>query len=284
MKVGFFQTGVLGRLDFAEFAAWGAAQGFGGIDIKPATPGQAATARAHGLEVRATYGFVCEPITRDPAERERQQALGRQAIDQAAADGVACVGVGSRRDPHAPAAEQIELFALGYAPLAEYAEGKGVKLVFENWPQAGQRLAITPELWAAMFKAVPSPALGLCFDPSHLVWQGIDWLRALREFGPRVYHAHAKDTEMLAEGLYRFGVYGPQLEAPRRGESGFFRYRLPGYGVIDWAAYISTLHEVGFDGVLSIEHEDVVYGWLDNPDHAKQGLVAGLRFLQTYVV
>lgn len=284
MKIGFFATGVLRRLDVATFAAWGAAQGFGGMDIAPATPDQAAIARAHGLTVAATTGFVCEPLTRDPAERERQQALGRAAIDQAAADGVACVGVGSRRDPSASAQENLELFSLAYAPLAEYAASKGTKLVFENWPQGGQRLASTPELWAAMFAAVPSPALGLCFDPSHLVWQGIDWQRALREFAPRVYHAHAKDTEILAEGTYRYGIYGPQLAPAPPGTSGWFRYRLPGYGVIDWAAYISTLVEIGFDGVLSIEHEDNVYGWLTDAEQAQQGLVAGLRFLQTYVV
>lgn len=284
MKIGFFATGVLRQLDVAEFAAWGAAEGFGGMDIAPNVPGQAGIARRHGLMVTATYGFVCEPITRDAAERERQQALGRQAIDLAAAEGVACVGVGSRRDPGATAEENIELFRLGYGPLADHAERQKVKLVFENWPQGGQRLASTPELWRAMFAAVPSPALGLCFDPSHLVWQGIDWRRALIEFGERVYHAHAKDTEYLAEGQYQSGIYGPQLSRPARGTSGWFRYRLPGYGVISWPDYIATLVEVGFDGVLSIEHEDNVYGWLEDPERAKRGLLAGLRFLQGYVV
>ena len=284
MKIGFFATGVLRQLDFAEFAAWGAAQGFGGMDVAPSRPEQVRVAREHGLDVRATVGFACEPVTRDAAERERQQVLCREAIDAAADGGVECVGVGSRRDPGADADENMHLFRLAYAPLAEYAEARGVKLVFENWPQGGQRLAGTPELWDAMFRAVPSPALGLCFDPSHLVWQGIDWRRALREFAPRIYHAHAKDTEFMPEERYRYGIYGAQLAANRGRSGGWFRYRLPGYGVIDWAAYVSALVEAGFDGVLSIEHEDAVYGWLDDPERAKRGLIAGLRFLQTYVV
>ena len=284
MKVGYFATGVLQRLDFAEFAAWGAAQGFGGIDVAPARPEQVRIARQHGLDVRATTGFACEPVTRDAAERERQQALCRAAIDVAAAEGVECVGVGSRRDPGADADENLDLFRLAYAPLAEYAEARGVRLVFENWPQGGQRLAGTPELWEAMFRAVPSPALGLCFDPSHLVWQGIDWRRALHEFGPRIYHAHAKDTEIVAEPSYRYGIYGAQLAANKGRRSGWYRYRLPGYGIVDWAAYVSALVEAGFDGLLSIEHEDNVYGWLDDPDLARRGLIAGLRFLQLYVV
>jgi len=87
MKIGYFATGVLQRLDFAEFAAWGAAQGFGGIDVAPARPEQVRIARQHGLDVRATTGFACEPVTRDAAERERQQALCRAAIDVAAAEG-----------------------------------------------------------------------------------------------------------------------------------------------------------------------------------------------------
>src|SRR6266542_2900008 len=91
MKVGYFATGVLQQLDFAEFAAWGAAQGFGGIDVAPARPEQIRIARQHGLDVRATTGFACEPVTRDAAERERQQALCREAIDVAAAEGVECV-------------------------------------------------------------------------------------------------------------------------------------------------------------------------------------------------
>lgn len=103
-------------------------------------------------------------------------------------------------------------------------------------------------------------------------------------FGWCIYHAHAKDTELLPEGSYRYGIYGPQLEPATPGASGWFRYRLPGYGVIHWPTYISALVEAGFDGVLSIEHEDNVYGWLTDPEQAKRGLVAGLRFLQSYVV
>jgi sugar phosphate isomerase/epimerase len=284
MQVGFFATGVLGQLDHAEFAAWGARVGFGGMDVPPRAPGAATTARAAGLVVHATTGFACEPLTADPDERERQMQLGRTAIEQAAAEQIACVGVGNRRDPSQDGRGNVALFAQAYGPLADYAEQHGVRLVFENWPQGGQRLASTPEGLEAMFAAVPSPALGLCFDPSHFVWQGIDWQRALRQFGARVYHAHAKDTELLAEGMYRYGTYGPKIDERRRGEGGFFRYRLPGYGVINWAQYIGTLVEVGYDGLLSIEHEDNVYGWLTDVELAKRGLVAGLRFLQSFVV
>jgi len=154
-----------------------------------------------------------------------------------------------------------------------------VKLVFENWPNGGKNLLITPELWDRAFNAVPSPALGLVFDPSHLVWQGIDYLRAIRDFGSRIYHAHAKDTEYLPEGQYRYGSYGAQTE---RGE--WWRYRLPGFGVVDWPTYLDTLYQVGFDGVISVEHEDNVWGAGDDSDRAKRGLILAQRFLAPLLV
>ena len=136
----------------------------------------------------------------------------RGAIDLASAQGIPCVGCGHRRDSNVDAKENVKLFALAYGPLADYAESKNVKLVFENWPNAGRNLMSTPELWDKCFTAVPSKAIGLCMDPSHLVWQGSDYLRATKDFGDRIYHAHAKDTEFIADGLYRYGMYGSQTE------------------------------------------------------------------------
>jgi sugar phosphate isomerase/epimerase len=122
----------------------------------------------------------------------------------------------------------------------------------------------SPDTWDAWFKAVPSKALGLEFDPSHLYWQGIDHIRALREFKDRVYHVHAKDTEMLPEKRYRGGVNGD-----------YYRFRIPGYGEINWAQFISALNEIGYDGGVAIEHEDMVY-WNDKFD---EGLIRGHRVL-----
>ncbi|MBI2942437.1 MAG: sugar phosphate isomerase/epimerase [Chloroflexi bacterium] len=283
MKIGFFATGVMRRLDFDGFVRWGAEHGFGSIDVGPEQADARAICDRHGMPIASTQGFASQPLSTDEVERASQMEQARRALDLAAWQSIPTVGMGTRRDPKATAAENLEIFKVTYGELARYAESKGVRIVFENWPNRGQNLATTPEAWEAMFAAVPSPALGLCFDPSHLVWQGIDWRRALREFGSRVYHAHAKDTEMLPEGMYRYGVYGPQLETAPRGTSGWFRYRLPGYGVVDWAAYVSTLHEVGFDGALTIEHEDNVWGFLTDPEEAKRGLLVGKRFLEQFV-
>jgi sugar phosphate isomerase/epimerase len=143
---------------------------------------------------------------------------------------------------------------------------------------------ITPELWDRAFSEVPSPALGLCFDPSHLIWQGIDHVRAVRDFSERVYHAHAKDTEFIPEGQYRYGVYGPQAEEPSNSKTGFFRYRLPGMGVIDWPKFLDALYDIGYDGILSVEHEDPLWGWLTDAEKAKRGLVLARQVLAPLIV
>jgi sugar phosphate isomerase/epimerase len=110
--------------------------------------------------------------------------------------------------------------------------------------------------------------LGLEFDPSHLYWQGIDYLRAVREFKERIYHVHAKDTELLPEVRYRKGVNGDT-----------YRFRIPGYGDINWTAFLSTLNEIGYDGGIAIEHEDAVY-WGNKFD---EGLVRGWQVLSPLV-
>lgn len=281
MKLGFFPTGVLQKLDFAEFAQWGAQHGFQAMDVPPDRPGTVEICARHGLEVRCTSGIYGDPLKADERERERQIEIIKQAIDLAAAQGVACLSTGHRRDPSVSAADNLRLFQLAYQPLATYAEQKGVKLVFENWPNRGQNLMITPELWDRAFNLVPSPALGLVFDPSHLVWQGIDYRRAIHDFGARIYHAHAKDTELLPDGQYRFGIYGPQVTD---GAAGWWRYRLPGFGVVDWPKYLDALYQVGFDGVISIEHEDNVWGWTRDPERAKRGLLLARQILAPLLV
>jgi sugar phosphate isomerase/epimerase len=284
MKIGFFGTGTMGKLDLPAFALWGKENGFGEINVPWNRDDARAIADQAGLDIWSTYGQAAQPISADEREREAQIAQGKQALNIAAQQGIPTVQFGHRRDSTVSARENIGLFQLGFEPLARHAESVGVKIVFENWPNGGNNLAITPELWDAMFTAVPSPAIGLCMDPSHLVWLGIDYLRATRDFRDRIYHAHAKDTEFLPEGSYRYGLYGAQLDVPAAGPWHWWRYRLPGYGVVNWPAFISTLSEIGYDGPLTIEHEDDVWGWLTDAERAKRGLVLARKFLENYVV
>jgi sugar phosphate isomerase/epimerase len=118
-----------------------------------------------------------------------------------------------------------------------------------------------------MFEAVPSPALGLSFDPSHLVWLGIpDAPGTIRRFADRIYHVDGKDCEILTDRLATQGILGPS----------WWRYRLPGQGSVDWPGIFAALREIGYDDVISIENEDPLH-----PGRA--GVAMAARYLEGVV-
>lgn len=156
-------------------------------------------------------------------------------------------------------------FAELFTEFCAEAEDLGVRIGIENCPmlhhknRTGENLAFSPEIWRAMFEAVPSRALGLEIDPSHLVFLGIDYLQAIRDFGDRIVHFHAKDIDIDERKRGTFGFYGRAFgEVPGFG-NGWWRFRAPGWGVIDWRQVITALTDVGYEGNLDIEHEDEVF-------------------------
>lgn len=160
--------------------------------------------------------------------------------------------------------------------------------MIENCPMEGWvkfatpgNYAYSPELWTALFNEVPSDSFGLNLDPSHLYWLGIDYLQVIKDFGEKIFHAHAKDTEILTEGQYEYGFFGRQIE-PIPWKSGWWRYRIPGLGEIDWNRFISTLQDNGYNNVISIEHEDPV--WEGSEEKIKNGLKLGFRHLSPFVI
>jgi len=130
-----------------------------------------------------------------------------------------------------------------YTELAEFAGSHGVRLAMENWYAT---LLQGLDNFDLAFEMVPNKNLGLNFDPSHLVHQQIDYVEAVYHLGDRIFHTHAKDTEILDHRMHYVGIY----------EGGWWRYRIPGRGQINWNASITALKDVGYDFVLSIEHED----------------------------
>lgn len=217
----------------------------------------------HGVEI-ASLAPMLNLLAADLAKREERIAYVRQTIDACAALGVGTLvtftgsafgmhfwGMPGLGDGHPTnrVADNLRIFAEVYEPLADYAGERGVRIAFETAGRGGPEgnLAHSPELWDAMFAAVPSPALGLSFDPSHLVWLQIPHIPdVIRAYGARIYHVDGKDTEILPARLARQGILG----------SGWWRYRLPGLGALDWRAIFSALRDVGYDGVVAIENED----------------------------
>ncbi len=170
--------------------------------------------------------------------------------------------------------ENIALFAQVFEPIAQLAETLDIRIAFENCPMThgfspATNIAYAPAVWDAMFAAVPSKALGLNLDPSHLVWLGIDPADAARHYSDRIFHCHAKDAEILSERLAQESILGET----------WWRYRLPGYGQIDWQRFLGTLMDVGYDGTISIEHEDPV--WSGSEDKVIDGLLRTRDYLRS---
>jgi sugar phosphate isomerase/epimerase len=210
----------------------------------------------------------------------------RACIDASAALGAPPVGTFIGRDAARSVAENLREAERVFPPLVDYAGERGVTLMIENcvmegWHPDGHpgNLAYSPELWEWMFGL----GLKLNFDPSHLLWLGIDPVAALRPYVANVAHAHAKDAETFPEQRNRYGFFGRvSTRESDPWDMGWWRYRIPGLGEVDFRRYVDALYEGGFDGVLSVEHEDPVWG--GSPERVEQGLQIAQRTLRDLVV
>lgn len=179
--------------------------------------------------------------------------------------------------PDVARAENFKHLTASMEALAPKMDACGARLVIEGYPGAGA-LCCTPEGYRALFKAVPSKAMGINFDPSHLLRMGIDPVRFLREFADRVYHVHGKDAEIIAEGAYEYGHEQPATFAKAHGfGSHAWRYTIPGHGQTRWTETFRILKDHGYKGAVSIELEDENFN--GSEDGEKRGILAGASYL-----
>lgn len=276
MKLGLM-TAAFPRLSFDELATWSAANGYEMLEVAcwPSADGEqrrysgvchldvarldadhvASVLETTGLEL-SSLAYYPNNLHPDPEERGAANAHLRRVIDAAVALGVPIVGTFVGRDRWKTVAQNLDEFRVVWPSLVDYAGERGITLVIENcpmifsddeWP-GGFNLASTPAVWDEMFTICDSPRFGLNLDPSHLHWQMIDPERVVRDYAARIFHVHAKDMEIDRAGLQRHGVLSAGI--------GWQIPRLPGLGEIDWGRFIGQLYRVGYDGVISVEHED----------------------------
>ncbi len=168
-----------------------------------------------------------------------------------------------------------------WPPLIAFAEDHGVRVGIENCPMAftheewpgGKNLARSPAIWRRMFSEIPSESFGLNYDPSHLVWQHMDYLKPLREFAGRLFHIHAKDVRIDRHRLDDVGIMATPLE--------FHTPKLPGLGEIDWGGFFSILTDVGYEGPICIEVEDRAYE--GSLKRRKGALIQSARYLRQFM-
>ena len=223
----------------------------------------------YGLAITALamYGMSANP----PAERI---AIYRKLGEFAAKMGVGVVSTISGGNPEKSLDENIPIFTETFKEVARIYEDLGVRLAFENWhgmtwfefPMKSRNIGFHPETLEKMFDAVPSPALGIEYDATHMVIQGIDHIWVLKKFASRIYHLHLKDVEIDKEILAHEGMF----------KRAWFQWRIPGYGIIDWSEFISALAEIKYAGDAAIENEDEIFEF-------GEGIVQGYNKLRPMI-
>ncbi len=231
--------------------------------------------RRRDIEISA-LGYYPNYLAPDAGERAECRRYFLALLDLAQRMQVPVVSTFVGCNPFCTVEDNLGPFQEVFTEFCRQAEERGLRIAIENCPMIERRtnhctnLAFSPEIWERMFELVPSPALGLEMDPSHLVWLGIDYIQAVRDFGERIYHAHAKDTEVRRDVLARVGIYGQTLGEVSGFGLGWWRGRAPGWGEVDWPAYISALIEVGYQGNLDIEHEEDLFDFSELVDYRPQ--------------
>jgi len=281
MKLGFFTAALPGNT-LEQAAKWGAESGFQAIEIA-CWPLEKATRRYAGVthidvstldkpkaaEIRkmldgheltiSALGYYPNPLHPDGDHRETVIAHLKKVIQAAEILEVPVVGTFVGKDKNKTVPQSLEDYARIWPPIVKFAADHGVKIAIENcpmifsndeWP-GGNNLASTPAIWRKMWEIIPDEYFGLNLDPSHLILQMIDYERVVREFGTRIFHVHAKDLHIDREGLYNHGVLSQGM--------GWQVPRIPGLGDMDWPKFFAALTAAGYDGVVSIEHEDRVF-------------------------
>ena len=303
IKLGFLSV-ILGELSFEDIIEFAAENGLACVEI-PCWPAGKAERKYAGVshidvanlsENRAAeinrvlrkksvtisgLGYYPNPL--DPDESKAQFYIDhlKKVVTAAAMLGVPVVNTFIGRDPNRNTEDNFAKFKEVWPAIIKFAEQKKVKVAIENcpmyftndeWP-GGKNLANTPAMWRRMFDAIPSKSFGLNFDPSHLVWQFMDPVKAICEFKSRIFHVHLKDAKILRDKLDEVGILATPLQ--------FHAPKLPGLGDVNWGGFFSALTDAGYDGCAVIEVEDRAFeGSLDT---RKASILQSRNFLRQFI-
>ena len=234
--------------------------------------------RKHGVGLSG-LGFYPNPLDGNAEHRQLVVEHLKKVISAAPKLGIQVVNTFIGRDHAKSVDANWPLFKQVWPPIVKHAEACGVSIGLENcpmlfsndeWP-GGKNLPVSPALWRRIFAELNSPKVGLNFDPSHLIWQHIDYSRCIREFGNRIVHVHAKDARIDTDKLYDVGILG----------LGWHTAKLPGLGDVNWSAFFSALSDTGYRGAVCIEVEDRAYeGSLES---RKASVVQSGRYLKQFM-
>ena len=303
MKLGLL-TAPFEDTSLADVGAWAGENGFSALEVAcwPAAGGEARRYAGtshinvdglspaegseikgqladHGIEISG-LGYYPNPLHADADHRDEVIGHLKKVITAASTMNLGIVNTFVGGDRTLNVDDNWERATEIFAPIVAHARDSGVRLCFENcpmifsydeWP-GGHNIAYSPRIWRRIFEEW-GDAVGMNFDPSHLILQMIDMGRFIREFGPQMAHVHAKDLMIDRDGLYERGILSAGM--------GWQVPRLCGLGDVDWSVFFSELYRAGYDGPIIIEHEDRLFEGTD--DKVKRGFCLARDVLSPFI-
>lgn len=303
MKLGFV-TAILPELSLGEVAQFAAEAGYDCIEVMCWPPSKAerryagithidvdgfdeskaarvqAEVDAHGIAISG-LGYYPNALSPDQQEADVAAEHIRKVIRATALLGLTRMNTFVGRDWTKSVDDNWPRFEATWKPIVEYAESQNVRIGIENcpmlftadeWP-GGKNLATTPAIWRRMYESIPSLNFGLNYDPSHMIWQHMDYLKPIRDFSDRLVHVHAKDVRIDREKLDEVGIMAhPNL---------YHTPKLPGMGDVNWGQFFSVLTDTGYDGPVCVEVEDRAFE--GSIEDRKASLRQSLTYLRNFV-
>ena len=303
MQLGFVSA-ILPDLSLEEVASFAAATGYGCVELMCWPRGKAErryagvthvdvvgftgadAARVNAVMAKhkvaiSGLGYYPNPLTPDAAEAQVYVDHLKQVILAAELLGVPVVNTFIGRDWTKSVSDNWPRFLAVWKPLIQFAEDHSIHVGIENcpmlftgdeWP-GGKNLAHSPAIWQRMFEEIPSPSFGLNYDPSHMIWQQMDYLTPMREFKDKLFHVHAKDARVDRHKLDQVGILGHP--------NAYHTPKLPGMGDVNWGQFFSVLSDTGYRGPVCVEVEDRAF---EGSLAARQAsLVQSHAYLRQYV-
>lgn len=227
-------------------------------------------------------GYYPNPLEADESQAEFYREHIKKVIRTAATLDIPVVNTFIGRDPKKSVEENLEKFAEVWPEIVKVAEENNVKIGIENcpmiftrdeWP-GGKNLASTPVIWRKIFEIIPSPAFGLNYDPSHLVWMQMDEVKPIFDFKNKLFHIHLKDVKVYPDKLNEVGIMAYPLD--------FHSPKIPGLGDVDWSSFFSALTSVKYRGPVCIEVEDRAYE--DSEEDVKSAILTSRNYLKQFLV
>ena len=238
-------------------------------------------AREKNVEISA-LGYYPNPLDPDTEKRKYYIEHIKKVITAAAKLGLKNVNTFVGKDKNKNIEENFKIFKKVWPAIIKHAEQSKIKIGIENcpmfftndeWP-GGNNLATTPAIWRRMFEEIKSDNFGLNYDPSHLLWQQIDYIKPIYEFKDKIFHAHIKDAKVFQNKLNEVGILATPLE--------FHAPKLPGLGDVNWGKFVSALTDIGYQGSVCVEVEDRSFE--DSLNSRKKSLILSKQYLNQYVV